>query len=434
MSSVLAKSKSAVTALADALGNLKRTRPTEMDSAFDGIGEIHYDGLAETIETISSRIDYLSSGKWMSAEEQIFFDIQLSAKIGLVTNHINNGINHGARWLIHQSEFMISFSDLTTFVSLFMARKNALNSLVAKQLEKRGVSELEKVVHAGPISEKIAKFASQSEASIVSINQKVSDADSILERASEIGDQADTLEERTSAINKLLDEREVDSERLHSEILSYKNKSEEMAGSFENRILELTSKSFESETALEESTKMLRDALKNVKRQGLAGAFTDRAERTEKDRKFWSSVFVLAILMLVLLSILFVTDLTELTYQVLVVSLLRRVAIAAPAIWIGWYAAKQIGRLNRIQEDYEYKAATALAFESYRDEIVALGDDSLRAQLLKTTIDNFGSNPVRLYDNSDSEPSTPLEDLLSRLDAEGNLGKLSKLAGLFNKS
>src|SRR5690606_1728041 len=130
----------------------------------------------------------------------------------------------------------------------------------------------------------------------------------------------------------------------------------------------------------------------------------------------------------------FAVDISSLQYEELVVSLLRRIALAAPMVWLGWYAARQVGRLNVLQEDYEYKAATALAFESYRKEIEASGDETLKLELLRTTIRNFGDIPVRLLELNDGDSATPTEELLRKLEADGTLGLLSRLRSIFNNN
>jgi hypothetical protein len=100
-------------------------------------------------------------------------------------------------------------------------------------------------------------------------------------------------------------------------------------------------------------------------------------------------------------------------------------------IWLGWYAAKQLGRLSRIQEDYEYKAATALAFESYRNEVKDSNDDALMSDLLKTTITNFGDNPVRLYEHAVKDAASPTDDLLSKLESNETIKAWVKLQSIF---
>src|SRR6185437_1707900 len=95
--------------------------------------------------------------------------------------------------------------------------------------------------------------------------------------------------------------------------------------------------------------------------------------------------------------------------------LLIELPLVIPIVWLGWYSAKRVGRVSRLVQDYEYKAATALAFESYKHEATLLGSDELSGQLLATAIKNFGDNPVRLLDGSDKDHGHPLEAIVDML-------------------
>lgn len=96
-------------------------------------------------------------------------------------------------------------------------------------------------------------------------------------------------------------------------------------------------------------------------------------------------------------------------------SLLRGLPFAAPAIWLGWFSARQIGILARIQQDYAYKASTAVGFEGYKKEVASANDQALSKQLLETAITNFGENPVRLYDKKSDDHGHPIEALIEKI-------------------
>lgn len=112
-------------------------------------------------------------------------------------------------------------------------------------------------------------------------------------------------------------------------------------------------------------------------------------------------------------------ELAELKFESLSVALLKRLGTIAPAVWLGWYAARQLGRISRVQEDYEFKVATALAYQSYRDEIRALASEELREKFAEVVIENFGNNPVRLYESTKhDDPVSPSEAMLKNLSPE----------------
>jgi hypothetical protein len=65
--------------------------------------------------------------------------------------------------------------------------------------------------------------------------------------------------------------------------------------------------------------------------------------------------------------------------------------------------------------DYQYKSASALAYESYRQTVTDAGDDQLKQQLLSFAIRSFGENPTHYYDSAKNESSSPFESLLDRV-------------------
>jgi hypothetical protein len=92
-------------------------------------------------------------------------------------------------------------------------------------------------------------------------------------------------------------------------------------------------------------------------------------------------------------------------------SLIHKLSLVLPLIWLAWFAAKRLNILSKLETDYQFKEATAKTFESYKKEIEALKDDELKKQLLSTVIRNFGDNPVRLFDPKDDKGHTT-EELL----------------------
>ena len=81
-------------------------------------------------------------------------------------------------------------------------------------------------------------------------------------------------------------------------------------------------------------------------------------------------------------------------------------------IWIGYTLATRSNVLSRLIEDYEFKAATALAFQGYRLEMDS--QPELLSKLLDKAIGNFGSNPTRLMPQAKSHHAHPVEAALER--------------------
>jgi len=162
----------------------------------------------------------------------------------------------------------------------------------------------------------------------------------------------------------------------------------------------------------------LTGALRNVRRQGLSGAFFEKAEEVRLQRAQEQKVFQQALLFLVTVGVLgltieslhgFPADLTQ-----WVLRSFRTLVIAAPGIWIAWMSARRLSALNRMVSDYEYKSAAALAFESYRQEVEVSGNKALMEELLATAILTFGQNPTRYYEEVKDEAVMPSESLLEK--------------------
>ena len=63
-------------------------------------------------------------------------------------------------------------------------------------------------------------------------------------------------------------------------------------------------------------------------------------------------------------------------WEAYAVSLLKRLPIAAPLIWLAIVAVKQLRRTQRVEEDYGFKEVVSTAFEGFRRELAAIEDDS----------------------------------------------------------
>jgi hypothetical protein len=90
-------------------------------------------------------------------------------------------------------------------------------------------------------------------------------------------------------------------------------------------------------------------------------------------------------------------------------------SIAAPGIWVAWTTSRKLSALNRVFSDYEYKSASALAYESYRQTVAEAGSDELKQQLLAFAIRSFGENPTHYYDSAKNEASSPVDSFLDRV-------------------
>lgn len=151
---------------------------------------------------------------------------------------------------------------------------------------------------------------------------------------------------------------------------------------------------------------------------GLASAFAQRVGQLEATKWIWAVVFLGSIAALVYLGYK-VLDLPHSDSEAFWRDLLRRLPLAAPAVWLGWFSAIQFGNTLRVQEDYAFKA-TSKAFAGYRDHMDHMASvsgeegSSAMALLANRTIEILAREPLRLFGRTerDASPSHSVLDAL----------------------
>lgn len=104
-------------------------------------------------------------------------------------------------------------------------------------------------------------------------------------------------------------------------------------------------------------------------------------------------------------------------------ALLNKLPWVGPLIWVGWFSAIQYGNTIRVQEDYEFKEATAKAFIGFRDHMEHLskinnqeGENAMN-QLAIKTIQVLSNEPLRIYKHAESEsiPSNKMFGFVNKI-------------------
>lgn len=157
----------------------------------------------------------------------------------------------------------------------------------------------------------------------------------------------------------------------------------------------------------------LKDARADLNKQGLSGAFTAAATNFNNQRWMFAAAFVFALVGIFIIGIRSKSEFESITD----LKFLSGIVLASPFVWLGWFSTRQLSQLAKVQQDYEYKKATALAFEAHKKEIVEADnvDKELSKRLLETVIKNFGDNPVRLLPSASNDHGHPVEELISKL-------------------
>jgi hypothetical protein len=383
-----------------------------------------FQGWMESLEQIQSK------AKWLETADAQAADVIITRWVNEIVGLVAQAQGNGVAWLL-QTSFFERIANVSNLLATTIFKRVSVAREIAKDFEREGIAELGKIIEYAPAAQELARTKAESDKAAERIKEAATKAKSSYEELDGTIERLNKLKQEVVDAHKTVTEANAEVGVLHTDVVAFRGQAEIKAGELERRIAELTSAVDGATQSTSDAIGRLNRVLVDARKQGLAGAFTERGKKIFFERAAWGAAFIAAVGLLAVVSIKFAAAIDTLTYEALGVALLRRVALAAPLVWIGWYAATQLGRLGRVQEDYEYKAATALAFQSYKSEVETMGSSDLTASLLKNAIETFGENPVRLYDHAKHDPVTPTEDLIKRLESDGSFSLLKRLAGIF---
>lgn len=414
----MSKTKDALDAFVANWRALKATRPTEAKFGPYGFPNISYEALDEVFGRWTIAIDALEGrGSWVTSPEAAVADHPLGSAINDLSSLVTGAIANGINWLI-SSGFLTKVSDVQNLISSISARRISITREVARELSTRGHAELEGILAAEKAAKTVIAFGKTVEDSVAAVQQALDSVRAAEQHATTSGAEVTKVASDAAATAITIGEARAKIEAAHRSIEEMKIAADTREAALEARASDLSDQIKTTQSAAETALHSVQEALRAVRSQGLAQAFQARSDTLRAERRLWTILFVGAIAILTVVSITFSIELSRLTYETLAVSMLRKIAVAGPAVWLGWYSAKQVGRVARVQEDYEYKAASALAFQSYKEETMLGGDTDLLKQLLKNAITTFGENPVRLYGELHADTVTPVEAALKNLPPE----------------
>ena len=177
---------------------------------------------------------------------------------------------------------------------------------------------------------------------------------------------------------------------------------------------------------LVETSNKLKKSQADLSKHGMAGAFASAAEKFNNQRIIFGVGFAIALIAIICNGISSKDAFNSIGENYAFVGALAK---TAPFIWLGWFCVRQLGQMTRVQQDYEFKTATALAFEAHKKEMSEAdeADKELTKQFLKVVTVNFGDNPVRLLPNSNSEHGHPIEELIAKVSDDKTFDRLVKV-------
>lgn len=399
---------------------LRKQRPTENDFSQWGYSGVKAEDIDSLLKSWKEGLEVaVSRTRAGEQPEERIIDSTLSKLMRETRPHIDNAQNNGMGWLIQNSPFMTNMSVMAGQLMVVLAKRSDLRKGLLKIASSNLNDELLSVEKVAPLAQQIIqhheKIAEQSEA----VEAAVKESQEISDELAAVKGKA--LEDQTAVATLLASANQDQTDlKKHADTL------QSLIESSQATLDSITKQKSDSDEQIATGTELLAKAneqltkaLQDINRQGLAGAFDGQAKDVSGERTKWVLAFGVAILWLIYVA-----------YQIIdtasgnrstpfdPMNILRGLPLAAPGIWLGWFSARQIGNLARVQQDYAYKASTAVAFEGYKKEVASANDQALSKQLLETAVRNFGDNPVRLHERS-SDHGHPLEALLEKIkDAE----------------
>lgn len=396
---------------------LRKQRPTENDFtpwSYSGIRaediDGMFDGWKQALETAVSRT------RAAEQPEERIIDATVSKLMRETRPHIDNAASNGMGWLIQSTPFMANVASMAAHLSVVLAKRSDLRKALLKIAASNLNDKILSVEKVAPIAQHIIAHHEKIEEQKATIDAAVQAAETTEEELAAI--KGKVLADQT-AVAALLAGAAKDQTDLkqHADTLqTLIELSQTTLDEIEKQKADADKKIATGTELLANANAQLTKALQDINRQGLAGAFATQAKKVSGERLMWVAAFCASIGWLIYVAYSVISGAPGNGSPAFDPnSLLRGLPFAAPAIWLGWFSARQIGMLARIQQDYAYKASTAVAFEGYKKEVASANDQELSKQLLETAVTNFGENPVRLYEKKGDDHGHPIEALVEKI-------------------
>jgi len=363
----------------------------------------------------------------------------LVSVIVLLTGWVTAAPSNGYPWLM-QTGFPAKISELNTALTPVLDRRFRVRKAVIEGARADLNNNIIRVEAAAPVAESLV-------AQQATITQQASDVADALEEAQTASKQV--AAEAKQVAGHLTNVQQLSEDATAANVQYQKTVSgaSELLGEAQATLASIQASRLDANAKIDDGSKLvvaanakITKAIADLNRQGLAGSFAKSAQLLARERIGWLVAFFVAIVYLITIAgLVFFTDLSASPVAANVVGdtasklsavvqspligaefwerVLYFIPLAAPGIWIGWFSARHASLTARIQQDYDYKVATAQAFEAYKKEVELAEDNALTKQLLETTIRNFADNPIRVYDGKGVE-GHPLETLRSLMNGE----------------
>lgn len=398
-------------------GALRKQRPTENDFSQWGYSGIKAEDVDQLFNSWQEGLDVaVSRTRAAEQPEERIIDATVAKLMRDTRPHIDNAQSNGMAWLMQSTPFMANLSMMAGHLLVVLAKRSDLRKGLLKIASSNLNDEILSVEKVAPLAKQIIqhheKITEQSEAVEAAVKESEELCDELAAVKNEVLENKTAVAALLASANQDQATLKKYADTLASLIESSRATLEEVANQKSNADEQIAT----GTELLANANAQLTKALQDINRQGLAGAFAGQAAVVAGERTKWVLAFGAAIAWLIWVAYHIVDAASGSgTAPFEPMNFLRGLPLAAPGIWLGWLSARQIGILARIQQDYAYKASTAVAFEGYKKEVAGANDQALSKQLLETAVTNFGENPIRLYGKQDDDHGHPVEALVEKI-------------------
>lgn len=262
------------------------------------------------------------------------------------------------------------------------------------------------------------EFNKKSQESIQGFNEKVENF--IAEKEEKSNLLIDELHENKKLFEAFLEEVGEIKEDIAQKS---ENTQKHIKEDYESKIKEITSKKEELDSVIKKLKSEIETLMPKATSAVLSNAFSVRAEKFEKPKQIAAIGFIVSIVAIIGIE-LWIPKSGE--NSIFWAEYLKRLLFIGPAIWLGWVCIKQYINSTRLQEDYEFKAATSKAFVGYKDHMEYMSkiesdsegtESNVMQYLANRTVDILSQEPGRLL-------GKPHDDTSPLAASQGSLKKI----------
>jgi Mg2+ and Co2+ transporter CorA len=229
------------------------------------------------------------------------------------------------------------------------------------------------------------------------------------EKMESINEYLKSISQHAVEVQKALTDAK-ESETSLKDVLEHLIKSNNNALEYETRLAKLADES-------EDLIKRVDSLLPGAASASLASSFNAQKQRCAQPQKRWLTIFISSILGLVVIALpSFLAALgipipghsTDSSTPDIWRSLLLRMPIAIPLVWLAIYAGRNYMLSVRLEEEYAYKEAISTAFEGYKRELsqISVSDPTNPTPLIKlctNILAAIAERPGRIYEGKHND-------------------------------